>query len=107
MILAKFFVDNKQNFLGFDVKGHSNSAPSGEDIICAAVSSATFLTVNTLTDVLYVNADVDVFDDGRITLKISKNDLKASRSLLRGFYLHMKALEQQYKDNINVVYVEV
>lgn len=107
MILVKFFVDDKQTFLGFDIKGHSNSAPYGEDIVCAAVSSAAFLTVNTLTDVLHVNADINVIDDGRMTLNISKNDLEVSQSLLSGFYLHMKSLEQQYKANINIVYMEV
>lgn len=107
MILVKFFVDDNQTFLGFDIKGHSDSAPYGKDIVCAAVSSAAFLTVNTLTDVLHINADIDVFDNGRMTLNISKNDLEVSQSLLSGFYLHMKALEQQYKDNINIVYMEV
>lgn len=49
MIKAVFAVKGEK-FIGFTVKGHSGYAESGNDIICAGVSSALMLTVNTITD---------------------------------------------------------
>ena len=34
---------------GFSAHGHADTAPYGEDIVCAAVSSACLLTANTLS----------------------------------------------------------
>lgn len=48
MIKAVFAVKGEK-FIGFTVKGHSGYAESGNDIICAGVSSALMLTVNTIT----------------------------------------------------------
>ena len=43
MIKAVFAVKGEK-FIGFTVKGHSGYAESGNDIICAGVSSALMLT---------------------------------------------------------------
>ena len=51
MITVRIF-DKTGILYGFEVTGHSGSAPSGEDIVCAAVSSAAYMTANTVTDIL-------------------------------------------------------
>ena len=48
---------------GFECKGHSMSAPSGQDIVCAAVSSACLMTANTVTEVLKLDADAAATED--------------------------------------------
>ena len=62
MIKAVFAVKGEK-FIGFTVKGHSGYAESGNDIICAGVSSALMLTVNTITDFFSVAADMDIRPD--------------------------------------------
>ena len=45
---------------GFSVKGHSGYAPAGEDIVCAAVTSAVRLVECTVNDVMGLRAAVKV-----------------------------------------------
>ena len=35
-----------QNLQRLEIKGHANSAPYGEDVVCGAVSLATFGALN-------------------------------------------------------------
>ena len=51
-----------EEYTGFECKGHSMSAPHGEDIVCAFVSSACFMTANTVTDVLGLDARAKATD---------------------------------------------
>ena len=43
MIRADFFANADGALLGFSVLGHSGLAQEGEDILCAAVSSAAYM----------------------------------------------------------------
>ena len=57
--------------LSVDILGHAGYAEEGEDIVCAAVSSAVMLTHALLLDVQGIPIDTLVEDDGahiRITL---------------------------------------
>ena len=56
---------------GFEVKGHSGLAPQGEDILCAAVTSAVRLTECAVNDVLGLEASVKVREkEASISLKL-------------------------------------
>ncbi len=106
MIKAEFFTTAFGELLGFSMKGHSGSAQAGYDIVCAAVSSAAYMTVNTVTDVLNVDARV-VVDDGFLRIRVQEKDARSCRSIFAGFKLHMLGLEEQYPNNIEVSYTEV
>ncbi len=106
MIKAEFFTTASGELLGFSMKGHSGSAQAGYDIVCAAVSSAAYMTVNTVTDVLNVDARVAV-DDGFLRIRVQEKDARSCRSIFAGFKLHMLGLEEQYPNNIEVSYTEV
>lgn len=80
---------------------------SGEDIICSAVSSAAFMTANTITEVIKADAVISVDEDGEMYLRIRDKDAGACQEILSGLKLHMFALEEQYPDNIHVNYSEV
>lgn len=98
MIKAKFF--NQGDLLtGFEVSGHSGSAQQGEDIICAAVSSAVYMAANTITEVISVDADIKV-DDGYLYLKVEP--LSKTQAILKGLQLHLISLSQDYPKNIKV-----
>ena len=77
------------------------SAPSGSDIVCAAVSSACYLTANTVTDVLQLHPEMAVAD-GVMSLMIENESPQPAQDILKGFRLHMTELARQYPDYIKV-----
>lgn len=85
---------------GFTVEGHSGYAEQGEDIVCAAVSSAAYMTVNTISEVLSLPVDADV-RDGFMDITVLKNS-NASQDILMGFELHIKELGTQYPQFIKI-----
>lgn len=91
---------------GFTLEGHSGSGFEGNDIICAAVSSAAYMTVNTITDVLNLNPDIEV-RDGFMAIKLSSAQFKKAQDILCGFRLHLTELSKDYKENITVNISEV
>ena len=87
------------NIIGWTVSGHAGAAESGKDIVCAAVSSAVYMTANTITEVCGVQAEIDV-NDGWFSLKIDAKDADACHTVLEGFSLHLQQLQQQYPEYI-------
>lgn len=100
------FAESDGLIIGFKLEGHSGLGTEGEDILCAAVSSAAYMTVNTITDVLNLNPDIEV-DDGFMAIKLSSAQSKRAQDVLCGFRLHLTALGEQYKENITVKISEV
>lgn len=91
---------------GFEITGHSDYSQQGSDIVCAAVSSAAYMTVNTVTDIQRINADVAA-DDGFMSFSLSPGDAGKAADIINGFRLHLTALEEQYKKYIKVKFSEV
>ena len=106
MILVKFFTMPSGGLTGFRMSGHAGAGEAGTDIVCAAVSSAAYLTANGITEILHVNAQIDVAD-GEMYLSILPRDVPACHDFLAAFKLHMLGLEEQYPKNIKVSYTEV
>lgn len=100
------FAESHGFIKGFKLEGHSGSGTEGNDIICAAVSSAAYMAVNTITDVLNLNPDIEV-SDGFMAIKLSSAEIKKAQDILCGFRLHLTALSEQYKENITVKISEV
>lgn len=87
---------------GFTVQGHADTAPAGEDILCAAVSSAVYLTANTLTEIYGLTPDLSEHD-GYFSLRFSDADAyETAQPLLQGLCLHLLGLEEQYPDYIHI-----
>ena len=109
MIEAIFTVTDKV-IQCFEISGHSDYSEEGSDIICAAVSSAAYMTANTLTEVLTevqsLAAEITE-QDGLMKVSLSPKDAKAAEIVLNGFLLHLNALSEQYKDYIKVKISEV
>lgn len=107
MIKVDFFTTKEGLLLGFDMYGHADYDDHGHDIVCAAVSSAAFLTANTISEIIKVPADININASGGMYLKISAREESFCRDILLGFKLHMLNLEEQYPQNITVNYTEV
>ena len=107
MIFADFLTLADGRLTGFRVAGHAEYAVSGEDIVCAAVSSAAYLVVNAVTDVVGVTPLSLRAEEGELFFRIEPKDEPVCRVLLTGLKLHLTGLEEQYPDNIHVNYMEV
>ena len=95
---------------GFDMKGHSGYAPQGEDIVCAALTSAVRLTECAVNDVLGLEASVKVREkDASISLKIpnglGQTNEKLCQTLLAALLVHCVQLAEEYPENISVMEV--
>lgn len=106
MISVEFFTTEAGGLTGFQIRGHAGGV-AGQDIVCAAVSSAAYMAANTITEILHVDASVAAMEEGEMYLRIPKRDILLCRDILAGLKLHLLALEEQYPKNIQVNYTEV
>ncbi len=107
MIEVGFLTLNDGHLLGFTVQGHSELGEPGMDVLCAAVSSAVYLTINTVTDVLHVTPLALRALEGDVFFRIEERDLDVCQVLFQGLKLHLSDLEEQYPGNVRVGYVNV
>ena len=106
MIRAEFFC-RKQGFSGFSVSGHAGAAPEGSgDVVCAAVSSAVYLTANAITDVLMVNAKVRAGQDGFLSLSVADGEQAVCQPFFRAPWIHLEQLSRQSPQNLKVFQTE-
>ncbi len=105
MIKVDFF--GTSPVMGFHISGHADFAQEGSDIVCAAVSSAAYMTANTVTDVYEVTPKKLRVNDGDMYLKLDVAGAHKCSAVMQGFVLHMLSLAEQYKQYITVTISEV
>ena len=101
------FSSQGAKLLSVDILGHAGYAEEGEDIVCAAISSAVMLTHALLFDVQHIPIDTLIEDDGahiRITLPQGAG-LARGQDALNALRLHLTELEQTYPEFLSVMEV--
>ena len=93
---------------GFDSQGHSGYAGAGEDIVCAAITSAIRLVEATINDVLGLAASVKVKEsEALISLRLpgglGPTAESTCQALLTGLMVYFAELHEEYPDNIEVL----
>lgn len=101
MIIADFLENSKGFLKGFRISGHADGGEYGKDIICAAVSAMSYMTANTITEVIGCKAEIKV-KDGDMSLLLTDGDEEKCEAILKGFYLQMSELQHEYSDNIKI-----
>lgn len=101
MITATFIFGEDDLVRAFDISGHAGYGEEGFDIICSAVSSAVYMTVNALTDVIFVHPQLSI-EDGETNVTLSQEDAEKGRVLTSSLYLHLKELEKDYPEFIKL-----
>ena len=107
MTTIRFYRDHGR-LSGFTCSGHSGYAEAGEDIVCAAVTSALRLAECTINDVFGAGAPVEVdLDTARIKLTLPPRCPKESecRAVLQGFLLYMTELTKENPEHLTVLEV--
>lgn len=105
MITSKFYIKNHE-IIGFHVSGHAGYAEHGSDIICSAVSVLSMSIANGITEVLKIQPEIDIDEDGMLKLSLRKNseeEISRSEVLLRTMLINMQDLEKNYTDYIKVL----
>lgn len=89
--------------VGFSISGHSSFDCDDLEgkIVCSAVSSAAYMTANTIIEIIGDEAEVRV-DDALMVIRV-KNPTNKTIAVLEGFRLHIEQLSLQYKDRISIL----
>ena len=102
MIRAKFYsTDNKLS--GFSISGHGtqNADDFEGRLVCSAVSSAVYMAVNTITDV--IGAKIDYSDENEVFSVQVLTNLSETEVILEGLKLHLNGLKEEYKNKITII----
>ena len=83
------FLMEQARIVGFDVQGHSGWGQEGEDIVCAAVTSAIRLVECTVNDVM----------PGGLSAPAEST----CQNLLTGLMVYLTQLHDEYPENIEVM----
>ena len=104
------FCSEGSRIVGFEVKGHSGYAPQGEDIVCAAITSAVRLTECAINDVLGLEAAVkvrqkDAYLSLKLPAKLGQTAESTCQTLMTALMVHFVQLAEEYPDYISVLEV--
>lgn len=108
MIIVNFKRKHSK-IVSFKISGHAGYEEAGKDIVCSAISSIAFTIVNGITDILYIEPDIEQ-KDGLLSLDLSCNsldDIEKSQILLETMLLGIKCIENEYGNYIKVMEEEV
>ena len=102
------FLTEEARIIGFDAIGHSGYADAGEDIVCAAITSAVRLIEATVNDVMGLCASVKVEEEtGSIAFRLpgglSQTAESTCQSLLTGLMVYLTVLHDEYPENVEVM----
>ncbi|MBE7014959.1 MAG: ribosomal-processing cysteine protease Prp [Ruminococcaceae bacterium] len=101
--------DKSGNIVKFVIDGHSEFSQN-EDIVCSAISSVSYATLNGIEKLLNIPFGYEK-SDGYLYF-VLPDDLKKelreqANILLNSMYLFFLDLEEQYKENVNIITLEV
>lgn len=106
---------DKDCILGFKIKGHTDYAAFGEDIVCAAISVLSQTSLMSLVEVCGIDEnklDYKIDDDtGFLEVYLPRNlniaTIEKSQIVLKTFELGIKAIVESYPDNVTLINGEV
>ena len=107
MTTVTFLTEDKR-IIGFDAKGHRGFAPEGEDVVCAAVTSAVRLVEATINDVMGLCAAVKVNEKTaaisfRLPGGLGQTAESTCQNVLTGLMVYLAQLHDEYPENIEVM----
>lgn len=107
MTTVTFRMDGSR-LTGFDAQGHSGYAVQGEDIVCAAITSAIRLVEAVVNDVLGLAASVKIREqDALISLRLpgglSPALEQTCQALLTGLMVYFTQLHDEYPNFVEVL----
>jgi uncharacterized protein YsxB (DUF464 family) len=104
------------HFYGFEEQGHTGYGESGDDVLCAALSSMTMLIINSI-EISYASSVDYTIDDKTTDIKViaksalpkyEKDEKKqyAVSGLIQAYYFQLMDLVEDYYEFLDVKVVE-
>ena len=102
MIRVSIERDSRGKIRGFSAKGHASSGPSGQDIVCAAVS--------VLTDSVFLGLDRHLQRDlewsaasGDISVRLKDDPDELTEAILSTLVLGLSEIQKIYPDKLRIL----
>ena len=98
------------SIIKYVVDGHAEFVQEGDDIVCSAISTVAYTTINGITDVLGISVGYEVRDayiECIVPEDLSDSEREKVDILLDTMYLSFVNLEEQYKEYITIIDMEV
>ncbi len=93
--------------VGICASGHSGYAEAGSDIVCAAVSSATRLTINALTEIVKTSGQLTVDEEEpRIGFLLDSTESRMAQAFLQAYQLEIEQIAAEYPKYMEVIRME-
>ncbi len=110
------FYKSEGNYYGFEEQGHTGYGESGDDVLCAALSSMTMLIINTIEVSYASNVDYTIDEkttDIRVIAKSAlpkyeKDEKKqfAISGLMQAYFYQLMDLVEDYYEFLDVKEIE-
>ena len=102
------FLTEEKRIIGFDAIGHSGFAEEGEDLVCAAITSAVRLVEATMNDVMGLCAAVKVNEKNaaisfRLPGGLGQTAESTCQNMMAGMMVYLAQLHDEYPENIEVM----
>ncbi len=104
MILAEFSKKNN-DYKGFRVSGHAGYADSGQDIVCAAVTTAVSFAANLITDGFGCKAEAEA-EENAIVCKVKKPDSSAN-TIISMLVEQLRQISEEFPETVHITISEV
>lgn len=94
-MLKAVFYKGAEGFTGFSISGHAGYGTEGNDIVCAAITSAVELTCNTVTEFFGADARAEVLEN-EVRLTLDKPS-EPSQQLIASLYAHIDNIAREHR----------
>ncbi len=91
---------------GLSVCGHSGYAPSGQDIVCSAVTTLVQTLHIGLADVLHLSLDSQVHRESAVIAMRWRDESPEAQAIVATVVESFRALARTYPENVEVVEVQ-
>lgn len=107
MITIRIKRDKNTFIQSFEMSGHANSGPYGQDLVCAAVSAVSIGTINAIHTLTGVNLVSDVEEEGGfihcdVPSNLPKETFDNVQLLMEGMIVSLKSIEEKYGKFIQI-----
>ncbi|AVN63822.1 hypothetical protein CG006_02425 [Mesoplasma florum] len=88
----------------FEILGHAESGPYGQDLVCAAVSGITFGALNALDIHFSKEVDLKVLEN-KIVITNNNIENQSLQTMLKMLKIQLSTIQTQYKQFIEIMEV--
>ena len=101
MITVEIFTQEDGKITGFSAQGHSGTAPRGEDIVCAGVSSLTDSAFLGITEYLHRNV-ISKDSSGKLQMMLEERPDERTEAILETMLLGLMEISKAYPEALRI-----